>query len=343
MGLTHADRVAEALRLARRDDPDLDRAACLDDARPDDPFFVKNLERVQGDERDAIILTIGYPKSPAGRMQYRFGPLNQEGGERRLNVAITRARIRMRVVSSFAPEDMDDDRLHVEGARMLKRYLAYARSGGAELGRHARPKPARDGLERDIETRLAAAGLPIVVQHGVAGDWIDVAVAHPTTPGRMLLAVEADGAAYDAAPTARVRDRLRQQHLGRLGWRFHRVWSTEWHRDPERAVERVRTAYDHAAAGDETSVAPAARPAAPTAPVSPSSRPPRPDVPPGLDIDEYSPRQLDTLGRWITSDTLLRTDDELLDEMIAEWGFSRRGKNIVAAIAASIARIRSSD
>jgi very-short-patch-repair endonuclease len=344
MGITHAERITEALRIARGEDPALDAAPCLDDVRAEDPFFIKNLERVQGDERDAIILTIGYPKTPDGRMQYRFGPLNQEGGERRLNVAVTRSRNRIQVVSSFAPEDMEDDHLRAEGARMLKRYLAYARSGGTELGPHALPKPELNAFEQDVKTRLTRADIPVVAQYGVAGYWIDFAAKHPTKPNRMVLAIEVDGASYHSSPTARVRDRLRQQHLERIGWRFHRIWSTDWCRDPEGETARVRLAYERAVADADASAVP--RLTSPVAadplsvPGETPARGPRPALPRGLDIDAYSARQLDDLCRWITSDTLLRTDDELLEDMMTELGFTRRGKNIVAAITASIERTR---
>jgi hypothetical protein len=130
LGLRHANRVDDALRLALADHPDV--ADFFADDRPE-RFFVKNLERVQGDERDAIILTVGYGRTPHGRVLHRFGPLNQAGGERRLNVAITRARSRMTVVASFGAGDLDPARLSAQGARLLREYLAYAASGGQVL------------------------------------------------------------------------------------------------------------------------------------------------------------------------------------------------------------------
>ena len=170
---------------ARGDDEDLD--AFLDGTASEqarkEPFFVKNLERVQGDERDVIILTIGYGKTADGRMLYRFGPINNEGGERRLNVAITRARTHMTVVSSFAAADMDPGRLRSAGAQMLSRYLTYAESGGSNLGDTARDKPDLNPFERDVESRLSAAGIPLIAQCGCSGYWIDFAAQHPTRPG----------------------------------------------------------------------------------------------------------------------------------------------------------------
>jgi very-short-patch-repair endonuclease len=232
MGIKHADRIEEMLRRARQTDDILD-AFVTGQASPAslaEPILVKNLERVQGDERDSIILTVGYTKSADGRMMYRFGPLNNNGGERRLNVAITRARKRMTVVSSFTSTDLDPTKLRAEGAKMLCRYLAYAESGGSNLGEAAKDKPDLNPFERDVEAQLTKAGIPLVPQWGCSGYWIDYVAQHPTQPGRMVLAIECDGVTYHSSATARDRDRLRQEHLERLGWQFHRIWSTEWFR-----------------------------------------------------------------------------------------------------------------
>ena len=143
------------------------------EATQSEPLFVKNLERVQGDKRDAIILTVGYTKSSDGRMQYRFGPLNNAGGERRLNVAVTRARKRMTVVSSLISSDLDPTKLRAQGAKMLGRYLAYAESGGSNLSEVAKDKPDLNPFERDVEGQLTSAGVPLVPQWGCSGYWID--------------------------------------------------------------------------------------------------------------------------------------------------------------------------
>ena len=265
MGIKHANRIEEALRRARGDDEDLD--AFLDGTASEqarkEPFFVKNLERVQGDERDAIILTIGYGKTADGRMLYRFGPINNEGGERRLNVAITRARAQMTVVSSFAAADMDPGRLRSAGAQMLSRYLTYAESGGSNLGDVARDKPDLNPFERDVEAQLRAAGIPLIAQYGCSGYWIDFAAQHPTRPGQMVLAIECDGATYHSSATARDRDRLRQEHLERLGWTFHRIWSQDWFYHREAEITRALAAYRAAvtAADHNVSVEPPRSPA----------------------------------------------------------------------------------
>ena len=280
LGLKHADRIAETLRLERRDRPELDHF--FSEANPE-PFFVKNLERVQGDERDAIILTVGYSRNKRGEMRYRFGPINQEGGFRRLNVAVTRAKRRMTIVSSFSHKDMDPDRLRGQGVQRLRDYIEYAASGGRDLGEGAtEASSALNPFEKDIKRRLEARGLDLQTQYGVSGYRIDFAVMHPNQPGRPILAIEADGARYHSTPATRDRDRLRQDHLERLGWRFHRIWSTEWFRNPEleadRAAAAYQDAYQKALAADRraASAAPPQKPAA----ALPPDQPPAPALPP---------------------------------------------------------------
>ncbi len=155
MGLKHAERIGEALRLARAGRPDLDDVFA-EGGR--EPMFVKNLERVQGDERDAIILTIGYGRTAGGRLVHNFGPVNQQGGERRLNVAVTRARRRMVVVSSFGSEDVDPSRSSSEGVRLLRSYLRYAESGGTDLGGVAAPRPELNAIRAGRPGGGARAG-----------------------------------------------------------------------------------------------------------------------------------------------------------------------------------------
>ena len=345
-GSHHADNIEEALRrrLGAENDRGLDPFFAME---REERFFVKNIERVQGDERDVIILSVGYHKAANGTLPYRFGPLNQEGGERRLNVAITRARSRIHLVAGFSHLDMDPGRSSAEGVELLRQYLEFAASGGTAMGGSLSEEPL-NAFELNIQRQLENRGIPVTPQYGVAGYRLDFACAHPEQLGRMVLAVEADGAAYHSAPTARDRDRLRQQVLENLGWRFHRIWSTEWFRDPEGQADLALEAWRQAvAAADEDNagveVAVAGVPSVIVVDVAPveSERGPRPAVRAGLPIAEYSARDLVALARWLNSDTLLRTDDELLLDMRRELGFKRGGSRINAAILAAIAAARS--
>ncbi len=339
MGIKHADRITEALRRTRLNHPEQDPYFGED---TDEPFFIKNLERVQGDERDAIILTIGYGKTSDGRMLYRFGPINVQGGERRLNVAVTRARNRMTVVSSFGASEMDPTRLRSAGPQMLQRFLQYAESGGANLGHLAKRKPDLNPFERDVLNALTAAGIPLVPQVGTSGYWIDFAAQHPIRRGEMVLAIETDGARYHSTPTARDRDRLRQEHLERLGWHFHRIWSTSWFQNREAEIALALEAYQtaiHRADGGGPSAATHRPTPAGSGPVI-RERDPRPRVPRGLSVGDYTHRQLVSIVRWITSDTLLRTDDALLQDLMEDLQFQRRGAKIVDAITAAIREVR---
>jgi very-short-patch-repair endonuclease len=246
LGIKHAERIDAALRVTLAAHPDLEGFFAEDCA---EPFFVKNLERVQGDERDAIILSIGYGKHPDGRMRYQWGPLLRDGGERRLNVATTRAKHRLTLVSSFSSRDVDPDRVTKAGARMLADYLEYAGSGGTAVGASGGAEPSP--FEADVRDRLAACGITVVPQYGVGGYRVDFAATHPEDPGRMVLAIEADGASYRQSGSVRDRDRLRGEHLQRLGWNFHRLWSTNWFHDPDAEVAKVRAAYDRAIASTD--------------------------------------------------------------------------------------------
>lgn len=321
-GIAHANNIDAALRVRLRDlsDSTLDEFFAEDAA---ERFFVKNIERVQGDERDVIILSVGYHKAANGTLPYRFGPLNQNGGERRLNVAITRARSQVHLVSSFSHHDMEPGRSPARGVELLRQYLEFAASGGAELGAAVSDVPLNP-FELDVLHRLEDNGIRVVPQYGVAGYRIDFACAHPDWPGRMVLAIEADGASYHAAHTARERDRLRQQALEDKGWRFHRIWSTDWFRNREAEVNRAVAAYRQAVS--DAYAPPIAPPASP-------DRGPRPNVPSNRgDINTYSLGELVVLARWIMSDSLLRTDDDLMAEMRSELGFQRRGSRIDAAL-----------
>ena len=336
-GSHHANRIEETLLQERRERPELDK---FFSEAADEPFFVKNLERVQGDEREAIILSVGYSRRRDGPMHRDFGPINREGGNRRLNVAITRAKRRMTIVSAFSPYDLDPDGLR-EGPRLLRDYIAYAASHGEDLGKTDVDKQPLNGFELDIQRRLKAkvAGIQIEPQYGKSGYRIDFAVFHPEQPGRPVLAIEADGASYHNAPSARDRDRLRQKHLEDLGWRFHRIWSTEYFRHPEREIDRAVAAWQSAvAAADAPEPEPTPEPVEPEAvamPDPPAPQPqrgPKPNVGPKRPITEYTTRQIREVIDWVNSDNILRTEDETIQEVSRALGFQRRGTRITTTI-----------
>ncbi len=331
MGIKHMERIEEALRRARQGDPVLDDH--LNKVfHGTEKFFVKNLERVQGDERDAILISIGYGKSADGRMLYRFGPLNNAGGERRLNVAVTRARSRIAVISSFSSADMDPARLKADGARMLRDYLRYAESGGTNLGERRRERDPLNPFEADVLAQLTGAGLSLECQVGCSGYWIDFAAKHPTEPGRYVLAIEADGVMYHSSATARDRDRLRQDHLERLGWRFHRIWSSDWFHHREREVSAAVSAFNEALAELDAPrpfrpvtafEAPLTGPVATTSDPKRPGRGPKPFRPDGRPITEYYERDLVRFIEWINSDGQLRTAEEIMAIAIPELGYQR--------------------
>jgi very-short-patch-repair endonuclease len=209
-------------------------------------LFIKNLENVQGDERDLILFSIAYGKDAAGRMAMNFGPLNKEGGHRRLNVAITRARVGVTIFSSIKPEDIDLSRTRSSGVIDLKNYLEFAQKGARALVEQALPTGLEPDspFESEVIRALRDKGWIVHPQVGCSGYRLDIGVVHPHKLGTYLMGIECDGATYHSLPTARDRDRLRQLVLEGLGWKLHRIWSTDWWTDHEREIEKLEQALN---------------------------------------------------------------------------------------------------
>ncbi len=232
--------ITELLELARRSDKTLD-AFLSESSR--ESVFVKNIENIQGDERDVILISVCYgPVVAGGRLSsLSFGPVNSEGGGRRLNVLFTRARLRCEVFASFDPSEIDLSRARGEGVRIFKRYLDFAKNGKFEQDAPT-GEDAETALEQDVADVIRQMGFLADPQVGSSGFRIDIGVRHPSRPGTYLLAVECDGATYHHALWARERDRMRQEVLEHLGWKFHRVWSTDWFYRRPLEIERLREA-----------------------------------------------------------------------------------------------------
>lgn len=238
------DAIQMELELLRRQHPDLEPFFNL---QKPEPFFIKNLENVQGDERDIIYISIGYGRNESGRIAKDFGPVSRDGGHRRLNVLITRAKLGMTVFSNFRAGDLELDASASHGSRALKHFLKYAETGELDIPRETGKAP--DSIfECEVIEALQDKGYQVQPQVGSAGYFIDIGVKDPEAPGSYLLAIECDGAAYHSSRSARDRDRLRQGVLEGLGWRFHRVWSTDWFRNPGQELVRIVTAIERARA-----------------------------------------------------------------------------------------------
>lgn len=223
--------------IQKRREKDDQYADCFDTKKAE-PFFVKNLETVQGDERDTIIFSVAYAKDNEGRFLHNFGPLNRKGGERRLNVAVTRAKYNVKLVASIKSYDIDLGRTSATGAKLLKDYLDCAEHGMQNVNKNLlvdQDAEPDSYFEVEVYEVLKEAGFKVDMQVGCSGYRIDLGVKHPTKD-EYVLAVECDGATYHSGKTTRDRDRLRQEVLERLGWKFYRIWSTDWFRN--NAVEK---------------------------------------------------------------------------------------------------------
>ena len=236
--------IEDAIDLLRKENPDLNPLFSNDAT---EPIFIKNLENVQGDERDVIILSVGYGKDETGKMTLNFGPINREGGARRLNVAVTRARHALKLVSSIEPEDIDLSRVDSQGAKLLRNYLQVARDGVKAVYKDEKVYSDAEfdsPFEESVYQALTRRGVQLIPQLGVSQYRIDLAVVDPEQSGRYLLGIECDGAMYHSAFTARDRDRLRQQVLEGLGWKIHRIWSRDWIQNRESEIEKVLAAIN---------------------------------------------------------------------------------------------------
>ncbi|AHE97556.1 DUF4011 domain-containing anti-phage protein Hhe [Thioalkalivibrio paradoxus] len=236
MSAEQRDQIERAVEDLSKEDARL-RDAIEARLGTEEPLFIKNLENVQGDERDVIYISCTYgPEEVGGRVYQRFGPINSDVGWRRLNVLFTRSKRRMQVFSSMGSEDIVLSERSKRGVVAFRDFLAFAETGHLRRD-FGTGNTADSDFEIAVSSALAAAGFECVPQVGVAGFFIDLAVRDPGNPGRYLMGIECDGATYHSARSVRDRDRLRQAVLERLGWRIRRIWSTDWYRNPQAELE----------------------------------------------------------------------------------------------------------
>jgi very-short-patch-repair endonuclease len=202
-----------------------------------------------------MIFSVGYGPAQDGTISTNFGPLNKSGGERRLNVAVTRAKEQITVVCSMLPGDIDLSGSNSTGAQHFKNYLEYARKGEQALARNDQVTDTLDfdsQFEEAVYDALEAEGHDVVSQVHSSGYSIDLAIKHPEQPGKFILGIECDGAAYHSSKTARDRDRTRQMVLEDLGWTIHRIWSPDWASNREAQIQAINEKVDSLLAGDTT-------------------------------------------------------------------------------------------
>lgn len=208
-------------------------------------FFVKNLENIQGDERDIILISVGYGKNSLGQLRLNFGPLNRDGGERRLNVLITRAREQCVIFSNFKSSDMAVDKIRSKGVKIFKDYLYFAETGKLPSS-YLLDNDFDSDFERSVYDFLVDNGYEVEKQVGCANYRIDLAVVDNHNPDNYILGIECDGAMYHSSKVARDRDRLRQEVLEGLGWKLYRIWSTDWYHARDSAKKRLLNAVEYA-------------------------------------------------------------------------------------------------
>ena len=268
------DAIANELEKLRRQRPATEQFFNDNEA---EPFFVKNLENVQGDERDVIFISVGYGRNAAGMVHQTFGPLNNEGGERRLNVLITRAKRACRVFTNLHADDVSADaQAGRKGRAAFRTFLSYAETGVLPVDTaYETGRAPLSPFQQDVANRLRAKGCIVHDEVATSGFFVDIGIADPERPGRYVLGIECDGATYHGSQSARDRDRLRQQVLEGLGWRIHRIWSTDYFADPEREINKAVDAVKDALASTEDKAQPETQDQSDAAAAQPAAAEPR--------------------------------------------------------------------
>ena len=344
LSVAQRDTIRDRVEFMRTEHPELD-AFCREAG--DEPFFVKNLENVQGDERDVIFISIGYGKDASGYMAMSFGPVSGNGGERRLNVLFSRARQTCRVFSSIRHGDIRLDATRHEGPRVLKRFLKFAETGELDVPLLT-DREMDSPFEEAVAKALQGHGYRVAAQVGSSRFLIDLAVYDPDDEGRFLLAVECDGARYHSSSWARERDRLRQAVLEQKGWKLHRIWSTDWfyNRDVEvrkllEAIERVRSSRrsENSGTGPGSAAAPRSR-------VERAARPTEPERPrvayreAFYNVPEAQRVDLHEAPLGFLADHVVRIveiegpvhEEEVARRLSRLWGYQRTGSRIRSAV-----------
>lgn len=350
MGIYHADRIENALMRKLQEEENTEIVGFFQEDKQE-RTFIKSIERVQGDERDVIILSVGYGKNEHGKLLYRFGPINQNGGERRLNVAVTRAKKRMIVVSSILASDFEQNRNYSSGSDFLRRFLLFAEQKVPYEKTSPIPSDSvlnLNSIEKRIAQSLDAMQIPYEKKYGLGKFRVDFALKHNTRDA-FVLAVELDGPQYQQMRSIRDRERLRRQILEKMGWHYYRVWTLSWLQNPQKESLRLRDAYFHAieefekelletetVSIFEEKILPSAKEGTQTSMREPTKKRerklPYPSIKKGLPIREYFKEELRDLALWILSDDILRTDEDLLKEMMQELGFKRKGSLITRVL-----------
>ncbi|MGY3450093.1 very-short-patch-repair endonuclease [Bradyrhizobium sp. USDA 4353] len=346
--------IQDQLEIMRKESPETEEFFSRGTS---EPFFVKNLENIQGDERDVIFISIGYGRTKEGFVSMSFGPLNSDGGERRLNVLISRAKLRCEVFSSITGDDIDLSRAKGHGIAALKTFLTFAQTGQLGIAQETGRDPD-SVFEEQVAAKLRALGHDVKTQIGTAGFFVDLAIVDPDKPGRFLLGIECDGAQYHASRSARDRDRLRQNVLEAHGWVLHRIWSTDWFLRPKEETEKVLRAIEAAKAHwreidegvTETQSAPPADPQVAT-PESAEARPAEvaaqtPTAAPYEEVKlrvrrEVEPHEtsLTNMMRHVVEIVAVEGpvhESEIIVRIRSAWGLARAGNRIRDAVRAAL-------
>ena len=232
---TQSDLIEDLLSEALAEHVDLEQQ----NLGAEEPLFIKNLENVQGDERDVILFSVGYGPDKEGKLSMNFGPLNKVGGERRLNVAVSRARYEMKVFSTLRPEQIDERRTQAEGVLGLKQFLRFAEHGTSMLPASAQSTEDHSLIVEQIAEVLSCKGYEVKTSIGSSASRVDLAIIDPLQSNRYALGIICDGSSYIQLKTTRDREVVQPKVLQMLGWNLMHVWTVDWLQNPDAVIKDI--------------------------------------------------------------------------------------------------------
>jgi very-short-patch-repair endonuclease len=232
---TQSDLIEDLLSEALAEHPDLEQQ----NMESEEPLFIKNLENVQGDERDVILFSVGYGPDKDGKLSMNFGPLNKIGGERRMNVAVSRARYEMKVFSTLRPEQIDERRTQAEGVLGLKQFLRFAEHGTSMLHASVQSTESHSLIVEQMAEAIRHKGYEVKTSIGSSALRVDLAIVDPLHSDRYVLGIICDGSNYVQLKTARDREIVQPTVLQMLGWRLMHVWTVDWLSHPDNVIKEI--------------------------------------------------------------------------------------------------------
>ena len=338
-GSTHAKKLQNKFDSLFEEDSSISLSP---ENKPDEKFLIRHLEAIQGNERDVIFLSTGYGPLKENKRRYNFGAFNRDEnffGLRRLNVAITRARKRVEVISTINPYEYELEKLNKVGQQALIEYLRLVKSGGTDFGVLFPNDATLTALEKDIYESLTSKGVILIPQYGVSGYKLSFAIQHPSKKNQFFMSLEIDSNNSNISTSIRDQYRIRHNHLRKMGWNIYKIWSTEWFLNKDKEIDLLLESINKFKI-QRKKTSNKSQVNKPKKVIKKSSRKGIEPFLPSLEsIDDYR-GEIQEYILWICSDNLLYSDEQIFEEVFKKLPYSKRGRKIKDRLYSDIKYLR---